>query len=103
MTAAIWAQSASVADGRICLFFLGFHRFVSLTLHHLLQLKEKSEKENREMAKLQEQERIRSGKELAKMKNAEVDQERARIVEWRKREKREEVSNNTITESNRTA
>eukprot|EP00976_Prorocentrum_cordatum_P106864 1194534-Prorocentrum_minimum.AAC.9 len=43
------------------------------------------------MEKLREKERIRSGKELAEAKRIEQEQERKRILEWRKREKEEEA------------
>ena len=62
-----------------------------LTLEHYVQAKETKDTDQREMEKLQEKERIRSGKELAEMKRVEQDQERKRTLDWRKREKEEEA------------
>jgi hypothetical protein len=51
--------------------------------------KAKKEKEERDMEKLREQERIRSGKELLEAKRLEADQDRKKLVDWRKKEKEE--------------
>jgi hypothetical protein len=51
----------------------------------------KREKEEKELERVREKERVRAGKELLAAKRVEEDQERRRNIEWRKREKEEEA------------
>ncbi len=53
------------------------------------EVKRKKEEEDRELERVREQERIRSGKELIAQKRLLEDQERQRVIDFRKREKDE--------------
>jgi len=55
----------------------------------LEEVKRKKEEEERELERVREQERIRSGKELIAQKRLLEDQERQRVIDFRKREKEE--------------